>query len=329
MDMNFGPLARIKMPILNRIFIDAHWLFGLENKLEGFDIAHCADTFYAFTHQCINAKKVRKVKAVVASIYENIPFNNEGIIGRKIFKSDAIKNIDRFLAVTERSKEALVLEGCDANKIIVFPSFIDTLRFVPHRNRKKNKNEIIVLFTGRMEFYKGVYEVIYSAKRLAQDVELKQFKLKFRLVGSGTERIKIEQLARKLGMSQSVSFEQTSYENMPKIYQEADIFVAPSRAIKTYQEQFCTVLLEAQSSGLPIVTTSSGGIPENVGNVALLANPGDFYSVSEQLKKFIISEKLREEYSLKARKQAVQKYDIQIGAKKLEQIYLELLDKHD
>lgn len=324
MDINFGILNKFKMPVLNRLFIDAHLLVGLEKLLNGYDIAHCADTFYHFTHQCIKAKKESRVKRVVATIFENIPFNNESILGRRSFKNFAIKNIDHFIAISERSKATLILEGVDEKSISVIGQRIDTNRFKPNILNNTNKNTVNILFVGRLEFYKGVYEVIYAAKRLLSDPSLKNFKLKFTLVGDGSERNKIVSLIRKLGIHLNVCLVSTTYENIPNMYQLATIFVAPSRATRTYQEQFSTVLLEAQACGLPIVTTYSGGIPENVEDAAVMANPGDFYSISEGIKKLILDQNLRKYYANKARRH-VEKYSIESGASELEKIYEKVL----
>lgn len=318
MDLNFGPLAKFKMPLLNRLFIDAHWLIGLEKKLAGFDIAHCADTFYHFSHQCVVAKDQGSVKKVVATVFENIPFNNEGIWGRKRFKERVIRDVDQFIAISERAKAALILEGCDENKITVIGQRIDTSVFKPHP--KKLSKQLTVLFAGRLEFYKGVYEIVYSAKRLLMDPDLVGTDLIFVMVGDGGEKGKLQRLVEQLGITKRFIWKSVSYGKMVEEYRNADIFVAPSRATPTYQEQFSTVLLEAQASGLPIVTTASGGIPENVEDAALISNPGDFYSISENLKRFILDPKLRESYGNKARKH-VQKYSVDIGSKEIEKVY--------
>ena len=51
------PNIPFKYPILNRLFVDAHYLLGLENVLKGCDIAHVAETYYHYTIQAIMAKK--------------------------------------------------------------------------------------------------------------------------------------------------------------------------------------------------------------------------------------------------------------------------------
>ncbi|KKS87862.1 MAG: hypothetical protein UV63_C0050G0003 [Microgenomates group bacterium GW2011_GWC1_43_11] len=108
------------------------------------------------------------------------------------------------------------------------------------------------------------------------------------------------------------------------MYKKADIVVVPSKSTPTWQEQYCTVLLEAQSMGLPIVTTRSGGIPENVGSCALFCQEGDSRSLYEQIKRFILNPGLRIQYGRKARERAVHVHDVAIIALKLDQVYQSL-----
>lgn len=57
-----------KMAILNRLCIDAHYLFGLEANLRGFDLVHTAETYYHYTQQCLSAKRKGWVKRVIATV---------------------------------------------------------------------------------------------------------------------------------------------------------------------------------------------------------------------------------------------------------------------
>jgi hypothetical protein len=113
-----------KMPVLNRLFIDAHYLLGLEGKLKGFDLVHTAETYFRYTQQCLNAKKKGYVKRVIATVLENIPFNNEGIAGRRGYKTRARRELDHIIALTNKTKTALLLEGADTKKITVISHFI-------------------------------------------------------------------------------------------------------------------------------------------------------------------------------------------------------------
>lgn len=313
-----------KMPLLNRLFVDAQYLWGLEEKLKGFDIAHGAEIYLHFTQQCLEAKRRGYVKKVVATVFENIPFASEGIWGRKRFKVRAIKELDHLVAISKRSKEALILEGAESEKITVINQHIDTVAFRPNSKLKTQSSKLRklnILFSGRLELYKGVYEVIFAAKKLLSDSELKDYDLTFTLVGDGSEKLKLLELESRMGITQKVIHKQVPYDQMPAEYQKADIFTAPSRATRHWQEQFSTVLLEAQASGLPIVATFSGGIPENVGKAGLLVQPADFYALAAGLKKMILNPAMRQEYGRRARSRAVEVFDIKIGARKLTQVY--------
>jgi len=317
-----------KMQVLNRLYTDAHYMYGLEEKLRGFAIVHAAETYYHYTQQALNAKKKGYVKKVVATVLENIPFNNEGIDGRKEFKERFRKEIDHIIALTEGTKSTLLLEGADEKKITVIGHGINTQRFTPAKDwlqkiNSKKKN-IIILFSGRLEVYKGVFEILYAAKLLIADKDLQNYQMQFVFVGDGSQMQAMLHREKSLGIEKHITHTQVSYDQMPEEYKKADIFVAPSKADRYWQEQYCTALLEAQAAGLPIVTTISGGIPENVGDSAVLVGPGDFYALYLSLKAFIQNKGLREIYAKKARARAEKVHDVEIISEKLAAVYKSL-----
>lgn len=339
------PEFSYKMSILNRLFVDAHYLWGLEEKLsrlpagrQGFDIVHSAETYFHYTQQCLNVRRAGRVK-VIATVLENIPFNNEGIWGRKAFKVRARTELDHIVALTHKTKEALLAEGADPRKITVIPHFIDTKRFHPdpvqqRRFADRKRREITILFVGRLEEYKGVYDVVSAFQMLLGDSELASYRLRLVMVGDGRERKKLMEIIREGGLTDHVIIRQASYDQMPEVYAEADIFVAPSRPrinmvrgkpITTWEEQYCTVLLEAQAMGLPIVTTRIGGIPENIGDAGTMVPPGDVHAIARAIKAYILDPKLRVSYAKKSRVRAERVHDITIGAKKLDELYQTLL----
>lgn len=317
----------LKMPILNRLFVDAHYLLGLEDRLRGFDLIHTAETYFHYTQQCLNAKKRGYVKKVIATVLETIPHNNEGIWGRKGFKRRAREELDHIIALTQKAKQALILEGSDPSKITVIPHFIDTMRFSvsKHKTDKRDKKDLTILFCGRLEWEKGVFDILEVARRLITDRDLASYRLTFRFVGNGSQRSAMEALERKYGLTSFMQHDSAFYDDMPGEYRNADIFIAPSKPTATYEEQYCTVLLEAQASGLPIVTTRTGGIPENIGEAAILVEPGDIDALTKALKQFILDPKLRVIYSMKARKRAETVHDISYGANKMKSLYEKIL----
>lgn len=323
------PEFPFKMPILNRIFVDAHYLVGLEGRLRGFDLVHTAETYYRYTQQALNAKRTGYVRKVMATVLENIPFNNEGIWGRKAFKARARRELDHVIALTNLTKQALIMEGCDPSKITVIGHGVDTKHFQTRKQRRMrsfhSRLALNILFAGRLEAYKGVFDVILAANSLLKDPELKRFSLTFVLVGEGSQRERVVELEKSLGIDGYFIHKHVAYGDMPHEYQQADIFVAPSKSIPTWQEQYSTVLLEAQAAGLPIVTTASGGISENVGNAALLVAPGDSQQLAQALQRFILSPSLRWEYGQKARQRAENVHDAEKIAQQIAAVYEKVL----
>jgi glycosyltransferase involved in cell wall biosynthesis len=314
-----------KMQILNRLIVDAHYLFGLENNLKGFDIAHTSETYFHFTKQALDAKKHGYVKKVVCTVFENIPFNNEGIRGRKQFKKRAIQEIDKFIAVTAEVKEALVREGVDARKIEIIGMGIDTDKFSPPGNKDYSKKNLNILFVGRIEIFKGVFDVLDAFKLITNDKELNKYQLTLTIVGNGSMENKLTQKINKLGIQDKVLKEDSPYDLINTVYKKADIFIGPSKKDKYWKEQFGMVFLEAMSSGLPIISNDIGSIPEVVGEAGFLAKPGDVKELYKYLKYLIMDEKLRMEYSRKSRDRSINEFSIQKIGKRMEKLYLSIL----
>ena len=76
------------------------------------------------------------------------------------------------------------------------------------------------------------------------------------MIGDGPERLKAEQLCRKLGIDRQVKF-LGKLKGIEKILSIADVFVLPSET-----ESFGLVALEAMASKVAVISTNSGGLPE-------------------------------------------------------------------
>ncbi len=317
-----------KMPILNRLCIDAHYLVGLESRLKGFDIVHSAETYFHYTQQCLNAKKKGYVKKVIATVLENIPFNNEGIWGRRTFKKRAQEELDHIIALTQLTKKTLIAEGTDPKKITVIGHFIDTKRFFPTPEQQKrigsNHKDIRILFCGRIEDEKGVFDLLDAMVSLLRDSELKDYRLTMTMIGNGSKLYELLAKEKELRIEKYFFHKTLAYDEMPNEYREADIYVAPSKSTPTWQEQYNTTLLEAQASGLPIVTMKSGGIPENIGDAGVVIASGDVKALYCAIKKLILDATLRWKYARLARRRAINTHDITIGAEKLKKLYVSL-----
>ena len=72
-----------------------------------------------------------------------------------------------------------------------------------------------------------------------------------------------------------------------------DVLVLPSRTTPSWAEQFGHVLIEAMAAGVPVVGSSSGAIPEVIGDAGLVFTEGDVESLRRRLAEMLADRALR------------------------------------
>ncbi len=316
-DLNFGKISRWKMAILNRLFIDAHVLFGLEEKLKGFDIAYVSETYFGFTHQCLEAKKKGYVKSVVSYESENTPFNNEGIWGKRAWKQQALREMDKFVAITEGAKKVLITEGCDPAKIVRLQPGVDLNIFRPtqvaeFKGIKKNR-KIKLLFIGRLMKEKGILEILRKFAKLSKTYANIELVVADRgPLASVVERfVATHKNAYYLGRIDP-------YSDMPKLYSLCDIYLHYSIGSPTWVEQYGFTPIEAMACGLPVVGLDRGSVKEVVGDGGLVVKAAKYDTILEKL---IKSPKLRKAIGQRALELARKKYDAYQHSKDLAKLF--------
>jgi glycosyltransferase involved in cell wall biosynthesis len=288
-------------------------MIGLEGYLRQFDIVHTSDTWFAFSHQVSTVKSRFDIKMAVTQ-WENVPFalERQGII--KHLKTHVRNTADIFIAVTEKAKKALILEGVKEERIRILPMGVNINKFKPMEKDEKllkilglSDEDFIILFVGRLIWRKGIYYLVEAFKMLVDDPKVND-RIKMLIVGTGPEKQNLIDISEKLGIHRKVCIAGGfKYKEMPRIHGLADIFILPST--KEMQEQFGMVLVEAMASGKPIVTTASGSIPEVVGNAAVMVEPNNSEDLYLALRKLILDDGLREDLSKVARKRAEEKFN--------------------
>ncbi|MCJ7509168.1 MAG: glycosyltransferase family 4 protein [candidate division Zixibacteria bacterium] len=306
-------------------------MLGLQKKLKNFDILHIPEVSYYYSYQAAKAKRKYGLK-MVSTCAANIPFAYGQSWLSKRRMNRTIKEVDLFLPLSQRAKEVLLLLGIPAEKIEVVPFGIDVDIFTPKCKDLSlaerfglQKDDLIILFVGRINRSKGVYELVYAAKKIFNDHELIGKRIKFLLIGSGPAKRRIEKLIDRLNIRFGViTMDNVEYDLMPKIHNLADIFVLPSIAKRRWQEQFGMVLIESMACGKAVVAAQSGSIPEVVGEAGVLVQPNDPFSLAEAIKKLILDESLRQELGKRGRERAEANFSIAVVSRKLQQIYEKL-----
>jgi glycosyltransferase involved in cell wall biosynthesis len=200
---------------------------------------------------------------------------------------------DLFLAATERARDGLLLEGVPAGRIEVCPPGIDVHRFA--RAPGEAPDEHVVLSPGRLVWEKGHQDVMRAVAALRRGLVDAPAVPRLLVVGSGPEEARLRAYADELGIGPLVEFRSVGYDEMPAIFAQASAMVLASLPAARaafhvfdiprmfWEEQFGLVLAEAMASGLAIVASASGAIPEVVGDGAELVLPGDWMGIARAL----------------------------------------------
>ena len=191
---------------------------------------------------------------------------------------------DLFIAISESMRDELIRLGCNRDKIVIHKLGIDLARFqlCPRRHRT-DTTKIRLLTVGRLVEKKGLE---YGVRAVAQIV--KKFpQVEYEIAGDGVLREDLIRLIAHLNMTQHIRLlGWQAPENIAKLMEDADIFLAPSVTGKNGdQEGTPTVLIEALARGLPVISTLHSGIPEVVqdGQSGLLVPEWDIDALATQL----------------------------------------------
>ena len=208
------------------------------------------------------------------------------------------------------------------NEIDVVPNFIDFSRHKTHftdcqRDIMANENEKIITHISNFRKVKQIPDVI----KVFYNIQ-KQIPAKLMMVGEGPERVEAEQLCESLGITDKVVFFGNSNE-IDKILCFSDLFLLPS-----VTESFGLAALEAMASGVPVISSNTGGIPEvNIDGVSgFLSNVNDVEDMSKNAIHILSDTNRLKEFKERAKEES-KKFDISNIVPKYEAIYKRTLKK--
>ena len=122
------------------------------------------------------------------------------------------------------------------------------------------------------------------------------FSYKLLLVGSGSLKEKIDFYIKENNLLDKVDLIQGVTHNRVLSYlNRMDLLVLPSLTTSVWKEQFGHVLIEAMASGVPVIGSDSGAIPEVIADAGLIFKEGEVALLIEKIKKIYENENLREE----------------------------------
>jgi len=312
------PLKKLWSPsdlplFLNKILIGHDKLFGLSKVIKASDVVHVSNIYSGFTHQVIMAKRRGEIRKIVATVSETIPNNNLRKRGSMQSIRYVHENIDKYIAVTKKAKDALIKEGVSEGKVEVIRLGVDLHRFKPSQ-KKDNKRIVRILCVAQLIPEKGILDLVEAFYEIYKNN--KNIWLTF--VGDGP-------LKSDLKGYKNISLKTIPYNQIHREYQSSDIYCLPSRVTKNWEEKYAMSLVESMASGLPIITSDSGGSSDICGTSALYIKPGNVIDLQKKLEYLITNPDIRKSMGKASRALAEKECDRIKIAKRIGEVYKSLI----
>jgi glycosyltransferase involved in cell wall biosynthesis len=236
--------------------------------------------------------------------------------------------IDKIIAVSKTHKEYLSKEeGIKREKIEVIYNGVDVELYNP---KEKDINLIkklgfnpefpLIGVIAGLEPEKGVDIFLHSASEVLRSFP----KVQFLIAGDGTQRKNLEDLAKRLNISEKIRFlgyRADIYDIMPLL----DIYVSPSLPAG---DNFSVVVLEAMACEIPVIATDVGSRREQVieGKNGFLVPPYDSKAITKRIEILLRDKELAKEMGKNGREMAERSFNYQTMIKKTQDLFIEELE---
>ena len=272
------------------------------------------------------AQKMLQEEGIYVPIVTTLHGTDITLVGSHPFYKPAvtfsINKSDAVTAVSQNLKDDTMRLFDIKNDINVVPNFIDLDKYKNdfidcQREMMATDEEKIITHISNFRKVKRIEDIIHVFFRIQKEIPAKLM-----MVGEGPEKEPAEQLCIDLGIEDKVAFFGNSNE-IDRILCFSDLFLLPS-----VTESFGLVALEAMASGVPVISSNTGGLPEvNIHGVSgFLSNVGDVEDMTKNALHILGDDHILETFKRNAKKEAL-KFDIHSIVPQYEAIYEETLSK--
>jgi len=224
------------------------------------------------------------------------------LVKLSIEESDGVTAVSRYL------KEKTLTNYHINAEIEVINNFIDTKLYKPVCNNKfKNhvapNGEKILIHTSNFRPVKRVCDTIKIL-----EIVNKIIPTKLLLIGDGPDRSKCERYVKERNLNKQVIF-MGKQDGLEELLCVGDIFLMPSQS-----ESFGLAALEAMACGLPVISSSVGGLPELIvhNKTGYIAEFGDVERMAKYTLELLGNSKKISSFSKHSRKRAVEVFEKKI-----------------
>ncbi|SOD02662.1 N-acetyl-alpha-D-glucosaminyl L-malate synthase BshA [bacterium JGI 053] len=233
-----------------------------------------------------------------------------------ILRSDGITSVSEYLR-----RETVEAFGVPEERIEVIPNFVDPAlyarsRYPCRKNAFLQEGEKLVLHVSNFRPVKRVRDVVRVFARLARQVPSRLV-----FIGDGPDRPEAADEARLQGVTDRVIF-LGKQDSVAEIMACSDLLLLPSQ-----NESFGLVALEAMASGVPVIASRAGGLPEVVddGENGFLAPVGDVEAMADGAVHILRDREIWRRFSEAAVSSAAERYGVAAIIPQYERYYRRIL----
>ena len=216
--------------------------------------------------------------------------------------------------------------------IKIIPQYgVDTNKFRMLENAESLKKVLklsgfVVGYVGRIWKPKGIRTLLKAISQIDR-------KFTLLLLGSGPDRNEYLELAKSLGIDHKIRMVSSVKASDVIVYLNCiDILVLPSETTSEWKEQFGRVIIEAMACEIPVIGSSSGEIPNVIGDAGLIFEEGNEKELADKISILIDNSELRQKLGEAGRQRVIENYTNKKIASKLMSVYNEIdsicRDKH-
>ena len=211
----------------------------------------------------------------------------------------------------------------DKIKVAVIPQTgvdVDLFKSGIESNFRKKFNledKFIFLFAAVFDERKGVFTTINAFKETLDSISNAHLVM----IGIGKLWSQAKELVDQLGIIDRVTFiEWLPNHELAGIFSSVDVLVHPSEPYRGWEEQMGSTLLQASSSGLPVIATNTGGIPESIidQKTGILVEPKNVEALRDAMIYLAQHPEVRSEFGRRGREHVISNYSHKVVAKRLE-----------
>jgi len=188
--------------------------------------------------------------------------------------------------ITHSEKAQEIIRDIGVTETTVIPPGVVAKGSLERKNSSLN-NEFTIGYVGRISEQKGIADLVHAAATLDPPWKLI-------IVGEGEEKDHLQDLAGNLGIADKILWRGgLRKKELEKLYAAMDVLVLPSKTGRHWKEQFGRVLIEAMASGVPVIGSNSGEIPNVIGEAGIIFPEGNITELAKALRSLQVDNALR------------------------------------